>query len=83
MARKSNAEKEREIQEAATTAEAAVRAPALPSSDAVENLDFEALWELHEAICSKEPPECKRTFHPRDFRAHVLLLVSAKQKRIA
>lgn len=49
----------------------------------VELMDEMELVKLHGKLCSQEPPECKRTFHQRDFRAHVLLLVSEKQKRIA
>ena len=41
------------------------------------------LVSIHEELCSGEPPLCTRTYYPRDYRAHVLLLIAEKQKQIA
>ena len=49
----------------------------------VEMMTDAELVAIHEELCSGEPPDCTRTYHPRDYRAHVLLLIAEKQKRIA
>ena len=49
----------------------------------VEMMADAELVALHEELCSGEPPFCTRTYHPRDYRAHVLLLLAEKQKQIA
>lgn len=49
----------------------------------VELMTDEELVAIHEELCSGEPPDCTRTYFPRDYRAHVLLLIAEKQKRIA
>lgn len=72
-------------------AKAGVETPPPPSTPSVhvwepkvlEELEFDGLYELHKEFCSREVPECQKTFLPRDFRAHVIKLVTEKQKRIA
>ena len=49
----------------------------------VEMMSDDELVALHTELCSGEPPFCTRTYHPRDYRAHVLLLLAEKQKQIA
>lgn len=49
----------------------------------VEMMSDSDLVAIHEQLCSGEPPFCMRTYHPRDYRAHVLLLIAEKQKQIA
>jgi hypothetical protein len=48
-----------------------------------EGLDFDGLWSLHAKACSRDSPECPKTFTHDGFRRHVLTLVSEKQIPIA
>lgn len=49
----------------------------------VEMMTDAQLVAIHEELCPGEPPFCSRTYFPRDYRAHVLLLIAEKQKQIA
>ena len=48
----------------------------------VEMMTDADLVAVHGELCSGEPPLCARTYYPRDYRAHVLLLIAEKQKQI-
>lgn len=90
MGKKSNSEKAEALQQAVERGARSVvpnemSAVVVDANTAkgVEMMTDAELVAIHEELCSGEPPFCTRTYHPRDYRAHVLLLIAEKQKRIA
>jgi len=52
-----------------------------PEEKATDRMDFDELYAAHNRLCSKEVPECRKTFTENEFRGDVLSLIAEKESK--
>ena len=52
-----------------------------PEEKKSDRMGLNELHEAHNRLCSKEVPECRKTFMENEFRGHVLTLLAQKESK--